>query len=107
MGEEITEEEFEMMIETLTELSPALLKRARDAARAKAQRADDRSMKMRKLGKGPDDSNLTKKLDKEQKEGHKQGNLIRVKKESMQNGQRQTNLTKGQSLKTQMSMTKV
>ena len=27
MGEEITEEEFEMMIETLTELSPALLKR--------------------------------------------------------------------------------
>ena len=52
MGEEITEEEFEMMIETLTELSPALLKRARDAARAKSQRADDRSMKMRKLGKG-------------------------------------------------------
>jgi len=63
MGEEITEEEFEMMIETLTELSPALLKRARDAARAKSQRADDRSMKMRKLGKG--DSDLTKKLDKE------------------------------------------
>ena len=30
MGEEITEKEFEMMIETLTELSPALLKRARD-----------------------------------------------------------------------------
>ena len=26
MGEEITEKEFEMMIETLTELSPALLK---------------------------------------------------------------------------------
>lgn len=63
MGEEITEEEFEMMIEALTELSPALLKRARDAAKAKSQRADDRSMKMRKLGKG--DSDLTKKLDKE------------------------------------------
>ena len=32
-------------------------------SKAKSQRADDRSMKMRKLGKG--DSDLTKKLDKE------------------------------------------
>ena len=34
-----------------------------DLKRGKSQRADDRSMKMRKLGKG--DSELTKKLDKE------------------------------------------
>ena len=63
IGEEISPDEYESIIETLSELSPALLKRARDAAKAKSQRADDRSMKMRKLGKG--DSDLTKKLDKE------------------------------------------
>ena len=40
------------------------------------QRADDRSMKMRKLGKG-DDSELTKKLDKEaEKRRIKQESLI-------------------------------
>ena len=49
MGEEISQKEFEMMIEALTELSPALLKRARDAAKAKAdklsKRQDDLSTK--------------------------------------------------------------
>ena len=50
---------------------------------AKSQRADDRSMKMRKLGKG--DSDLTKKLDKEtdKKEIHKQESLIELMMQNM------------------------
>lgn len=50
MGEEISQKEFEMMIEALTELSPALLKRARDAAKAKADKAAGRASTASKAG---------------------------------------------------------
>jgi len=55
MGEEISEEKFRMMIETLTELSPALLKRAADAA---AKRASDDGKKATAADKR--DSNVKK-----------------------------------------------
>ena len=55
MGEEISEEKFRMMIEALTELSPALLKRAADAA---AKRASDDGKKATAADKR--DSNVKK-----------------------------------------------
>ena len=62
MGEEITEEEFEMMIETLTELSPALLKRARDAAKAKQAKMTKRADAV--ADKGGDASKYDSAADK-------------------------------------------
>ena len=79
MGEEITEEEFEMMIETLTELSQMLLKIKKMPY--KSQRADDR---LARCDHGKGDSELAKKLDRDERSLQKQGNLIRVlKKEEM------------------------
>jgi len=67
MGEEISQEEFEMMIETLTELSPALLKRARDAAAAKKDRLDKRqdALSTKKGGGYNFDSKSGQKLAKD------------------------------------------
>ena len=49
MGEEISQKEFEMMIEALTELSPALLKRARDAAKDVRQFQRQLNLKVKQL----------------------------------------------------------
>ena len=67
MGEEISQEEFKMMIETLTELSPALLKRARDAAKAKADKLDKRqdALSTKKGGGYNFDSKSGQKLAKD------------------------------------------
>lgn len=67
MGEEITQYEFEMMIEALTELSPALLKRARDAAKAKADKLDKRqdALSTKKGGGYNFDSKSGQKLAKD------------------------------------------
>ena len=46
MGEEISPDEYESIIETLAELSPALLRRARDAAQAKADKLGARQDKL-------------------------------------------------------------
>ena len=50
MGEEISQEEFEMMIEILTELSNDTLKRAQDMAKARADKAAGRASTASKAG---------------------------------------------------------